>query len=506
MFKKILIANRGEITIRVIRACKELGVATVAVYSEADRAALHVRAADEAYCIGPAASRESYLRGDKILEVAVACGADGIHPGYGFLSENAEFAEACAAKGITFIGPNVKAIRVMGNKTTSRVAVYEMGVPLVPGMRENLKSEEQALEWADRIGMPLMMKAAAGGGGKGLRQILKREDVIPAYRAAKSEALASFGDDAVYIERYIENPRHIEIQVLGDKHGNLIYCPERECSIQRRHQKVIEEAPSPIVDPEMRKAMGEAAVRAGRAVDYDSAGTVEFIVSGKSKEFFFLEMNTRLQVEHPITEMITGIDLCKEMIKSAAGRVLGFKQEDVQCNGHALECRIYAEDPDKGFLPTPGRIIGLRVPGGPWVRDESGMYEGLDVPIHYDPMLSKLVVWGSTRKRMITRMQRALSEYAVKGIKTTIPFHARILQNPRFIAGDIDTNFIDQEFRPQDEAREKPNEDIALLAAAIKAYRSDKDKALGRVGGGGEAAPAGSNWKASGRVKRDPGF
>jgi len=506
MFKKILIANRGEITIRVIRACKELGVATVAVYSEADRAALHVRAADEAYCIGPASSRESYLRGDKILEVAVACGADGIHPGYGFLSENAEFAEACAAKGITFIGPNLKAIRVMGNKTTSRVAVYEMGVPLVPGMRENLKSEEQALEWADKIGMPLMMKAAAGGGGKGLRQILKREDVIPAYRAAKSEALASFGDDAVYIERYIENPRHIEIQVLGDKHGNLIYCPERECSIQRRHQKVIEEAPSPIVDPEMRKAMGEAAVRAGRAVDYDSAGTVEFIVSGKSKEFFFLEMNTRLQVEHPITEMITGIDLCKEMIKSAAGRVLGFKQEDVQCHGHALECRIYAEDPDKGFLPTPGKIIGLRVPGGPWVRDESGMYEGLDVPIHYDPMLSKLVVWGSTRKRMITRMQRALSEYAVKGIKTTIPFHARILQNPRFIAGDIDTNFIDQEFRPQDEAREKPYEDIALLAAAIKAYRQDKDKALGRVGGGGEAAPAGSNWKASGRVKRDPGF
>jgi acetyl-CoA carboxylase biotin carboxylase subunit len=503
MFKKILIANRGEITIRVIRACKELGVATVAVYSEADRAALHVRAADEAYCIGPASSRESYLRYDKILEVAARSGADAIHPGYGFLSENAEFAEACAAQGVTFIGPNPRAIRVMGNKTTSRVAVYEMGVPLVPGMRENLTSEAQALAWADQIGLPLMMKAAAGGGGKGLRQILRREDVAASYHAAKSESLAAFGDDAVYLERYIENPRHIEIQVLGDKHGNLIYCPERECSIQRRHQKVIEEAPSPIVDAEMRRRMGEAALQAARAVDYDSAGTVEFIVSGKSRDFFFLEMNTRLQVEHPITEMITGIDLCKEMIKSAAGYVMKFKQEDVQCNGHALECRIYAEDPDNGFLPAPGKITGLRVPGGPWVRDESGMYEGLDVPIHYDPMLSKLVVWGSTRKRMITRMQRALSEYAVKGIKTTIPFHARVLQNPRFLAGDIDTNFIDQEFRPLDEARLKPYEDIALVAAAIKAFRRDKEKALGRLGGDGTG---GSAWKASGRVKRDPGF
>ncbi|BDU75458.1 acetyl-CoA carboxylase biotin carboxylase subunit [Mesoterricola sediminis] len=504
MFKKILIANRGEITIRVIRACKELGVPTVAVYSEADRAALHVRAADEAYCIGPAPSRDSYLRGDRILEVAQAAGADAIHPGYGFLSENAAFAEACAAAGITFIGPNPRAIRVMGNKTTSRVAVHEMGVPLVPGMRENLQSEAEAVAWARKIGYPIMMKAAAGGGGKGLRMILREEDLLPAYRTAKSESLAAFGDDAVYMERYIENPRHIEIQVLGDRHGNIIYCPERECSIQRRHQKVIEEAPSPIVDAEMRRAMGEAAVRAARAVDYDSAGTVEFIVSGKSREFFFLEMNTRLQVEHPITEMITGIDLCKEMIRSAAGYVLPFRQEDVPCHGHALECRIYAEDPDNRFLPTPGRIIGLRVPGGPWVRDESGMYEGLDVPIHYDPMLSKLVVWGSTRERMVTRMLRALSEYKVKGIKTTIPFHARVLRNPKFLEGDIDTNFIDREFQPQDEARVKPHEDVALVAAAIKAYRRDKAKGLAAPasGGGGDA----SLWKQSGRVKRDPGF
>jgi len=505
MFTKILIANRGEIAIRVIRACKELGVATAAVYSEADRAALHVRAADEAYCIGPAPSKDSYLNGPRVLEVAAACGADAIHPGYGFLSENAEFAEACAARGITFIGPNPKAIRIMGNKTTSRVAVYDMGVPLVPGMRENLQSEAHALEWAARIGFPVMMKAAAGGGGKGLRMIARLEDLPAAYRAARSESLHSFGDDAVYLERYIESPRHIEIQLLGDKHGSIIYFPERECSIQRRHQKVIEEAPSTLVDPEMRRKMGEAAVKAARAVAYDSAGTVEFIVSGRTREFFFLEMNTRLQVEHPITEMITGIDLCKEMIRSAAGYPLAFRQEEVPLHGHALECRIYAEDPDNRFLPTPGKIIGLRVPGGPWVRDESGMYEGLDVPIHYDPMLSKLVVWGSTRERCITRMSRALSEYSVKGIKTTIPFHARVMKNERFLQGDIDTNFIDSQFQPQDAARVKPDEDIALVAAAIKAYRRDKEKTLRMLGGGGEGEAL-SQWKSSGRVKRESGI
>ena len=326
MFKKILIANRGEIAIRVIRACKELGVATVAVYSEADRAALHVRAADEAYLIGPAPSKDSYLNGDKVLQVAQDCGADAVHPGYGFLSENAGFAEACARAGIAFIGPNPEAIRVMGNKTTSRVAVHAMGVPLVPGMRENLTSEAHAAQWAAEIGYPLMLKAASGGGGKGLRQVTRPEDLAAAYRAAKSESLHAFGDDAVYLERYIEHPRHIEIQLLGDRHGRLIYFPERECSIQRRHQKVIEEAPSTLLDPELRRRMGEAAIKAARAVDYDSAGTVEFIVSGRTREFFFLEMNTRLQVEHPITEMITGIDLCKEMIKVAAGDPLPFRQ------------------------------------------------------------------------------------------------------------------------------------------------------------------------------------
>ena len=505
MFTKILIANRGEIAIRVIRACRELGVATVAVYSEADRAALHVRAADEAYFIGPAPSRESYLDGGHILEVARRCGADAIHPGYGFLSEHPEFAEACAAAGITFIGPNPRAIRVMGNKTTSRQAVYAMGVALVPGMRENLDSEQQALAWAKEIGYPVMLKAASGGGGKGLRMVSWAEDLPAAYRAAKAESLHAFGDDAVYLERYIEHPRHVEIQVLGDRHGNLIYFPERECSIQRRHQKVIEETPSTLVDGRMRRLMGEAAVMAARSVDYDSAGTVEFIVSGRTREFFFLEMNTRLQVEHPITEMVTGIDLCKEMIRSAAGYPLAFRQEDVPLHGHALECRIYAEDPDNRFLPSPGRIIGLRVPGGPWVRDESGMYEGMDVPIHYDPMLSKLVVWGSTRERCITRMSRALSEYSVKGIKTTIPFHARVMKNDKFIRGEIDTNFIDTQFQPEDAARVKPDEDIALVAAAIKAYRRDKARTL-RMLGGDDGAGEASRWKDSGRVRRQSGF
>lgn len=505
MFNKILIANRGEIAIRVIRACNEMGISTVAVYSEADRAALHVRVADEAYCIGPAPSKDSYLAMDKIIAVAKKCGADAIHPGYGFLSEKAEFAELCEREGITFIGPNPQAIRIMGNKTTSRVAVAEMGVALVPGMKENLVSEQHAREWAEKIGFPLMMKAAAGGGGKGMRLVSKAEDLAAAFRAAKSEGLNAFGDDAVYLERYVENPRHIEIQVLGDKQGNIVYFPERECSIQRRHQKVIEESPSVIVDGEMRKKMGEAALKAARSVNYDSAGTVEFIVSGKTREFFFLEMNTRLQVEHPVTEMVTGIDLCKEMIRSAAGKPLSFQQKNIKLHGHAIECRIYAEDPDNHFLPSPGKITGLRVPGGPWVRDESGMYEELEVPIYYDPILSKLVVWGSTRERCISRAQRALAEYVVKGIKTTIPFHARVMKNKHFISGDFNTNFIDLQFQSEEAAREMLFQDIALVAAAIQAYRRDKTRAQ-RQAGGSPNHPEYSAWKASGRVKRGTGI
>jgi acetyl-CoA carboxylase biotin carboxylase subunit len=500
MFKKILIANRGEIAVRVVRACKELGIATVAVYSDVDRAGLHVRVADEAYCIGPAPSSQSYLNTDKIIEVARKAMVDAIHPGYGFLSENAEFAELCVKNDIVFIGPNPQAIRIMGNKTTSRIAVAEMNVPLVPGMKENLSNEKHCQEWADKIGYPLMLKAAAGGGGKGTRKVDGPDELLDAFRATKSEAGKSFNDDAVYMERYIDNPRHIEIQVLGDKYGNMIHVGERECSIQRRHQKVIEEAPSPIVDNEMRQRMGEAALTAARTVDYDSVGTVEFIVSGKSREFFFLEMNTRLQVEHPVTEMVTGIDLCKEMIRIAAGQELTIKQEDVQMRGHAIECRISAEDPDNDFLPTPGVIVGLRIPGGPGIRDESGMYEGFEVPIHYDPLISKLVVWGRDRENAISRCRRALSEYIVKGIKTTIPFHARVMLNEHFISGDFDTNFIDKRFNMEDAERERPYEKVAVIGAAIKAFRLDQGKAqtvMAAKDSGGGVNP----WKMSGRIR-----
>jgi acetyl-CoA carboxylase biotin carboxylase subunit len=351
MFKKVLIANRGEIAVRVIRACRELGIGAVAVYSQADRRALHVRLADEAYYLG-ATVAESYLSATRLIEAARQSNADAIHPGYGFLSENADFAEMCARNGIGFIGPNPKAIRIMGNKTTSRAAVAAMNVPLVPGMQENLVDESHCRQWAERIGFPLMLKAAAGGGGKGMRKVDRPQDLAGAYRAARSEASRAFGDDAMYMERYVEKPRHVEIQVLGDMHGNLIHLGERECSIQRRHQKIIEEAPSPIVDAEMRQRMGEAAISAARAVGYDSAGTVEFIVSGQTREFFFLEMNTRLQVEHPVTEMITGIDLCQEMIRIAAGEHLSIRQEEVRIHGHAIECRISAEDQDNQFLPA----------------------------------------------------------------------------------------------------------------------------------------------------------
>ncbi|RLB73504.1 MAG: acetyl-CoA carboxylase biotin carboxylase subunit [Deltaproteobacteria bacterium] len=500
MFKKVLIANRGEIAVRVVRACKELGITTVAVYSEVDRASLHVRVADEAYCIGPAPSNQSYLVMDKIIDVAREAKVDAIHPGYGFLSENADFAELCVKNDIIFIGPNTRAIRIMGNKTSSRVAVAEMNVPLVPGMKENLLNEEHCQEWAAKIGYPLMLKAAAGGGGKGMRKVDNPEGLLDAFRATKSEAIKSFNDDAIYMERYIESPRHIEIQVLGDKHGNMIHVGERECSIQRRHQKVLEEAPSPVVDEEMRKRMGEAALNAARTVNYDSAGTVEFIVSGESREFFFLEMNTRLQVEHPVTEMVTGIDLCKEMIRIAAGLELTIKQEDVKLRGHAIECRISAEDPDNDFLPTPGKIIGLRIPGGPGIRDESGMYEGFEVPIYYDPLISKLVVWGSDREDAIARCRRALSEYIVKGIKTTIPFHARVMQNEHFISGDFDTDFIDTQFNMEDAVREHSDEKVAMIGAAIKAFRVDQQNT--RMVKTTDKDSSGLNpWKLSGRIR-----
>ncbi|TWJ19347.1 acetyl-CoA carboxylase biotin carboxylase subunit [Geobacter argillaceus] len=501
MFKKMLVANRGEIAIRIIRACRELEIPTVAVYSEADRAALHVRMADEAYCIGPPEPNRSYLVIDSILEVARQAGCDAIHPGYGFLSESVELAERCEQEGVTFVGPNPHAIRVMGNKTNARVAVDEMGVPLVPGMKENLASIAQALEMAAEIGYPVVLKAACGVGGKGMRRIDRPEELPDAFTLVRSEALKAFGSDAVYLEKFIVSPRHIEVQILGDRHGNIIHCGERECSIQRRHQKLIEEAPSPFVDPELRRRMGEAAVAAARSVNYDSVGTVEFVVSGVTGEFYFLEMNTRLQVEHPVTEMVVGIDLCKEMIRIAAGHRLTLTQKEVSMSGHAIECRIFAEDPDHNFISTSGRISGLRVPGGPWVRDESGMYEGMEVPIHYDSLLSKLVVWGNSRERCIGRVRRALSEYVVKGIKTTIPFHRRVMRNAHFLSGEFDTTFIETTFPAEDANRARPEEHIALVAAAIKAFRRDRERARGIVGSAGSDR-GGNPWRMSLRGTR----
>jgi acetyl-CoA carboxylase biotin carboxylase subunit len=502
MFKKMLVANRGEIAIRIIRACRELGIATVAIYSEADRSALHVRMADEAYCVGAPQPALSYLALDTILEVARRSGCDAIHPGYGFLSESVELAERCEKEALTFVGPNPNAIRVMGNKTNARVAVAGMGVPLVPGMQENLVSVAQALEVAEAIGYPVMLKAACGGGGKGMRRIDRPEELADAFALAKGEALKAFGDDALYIEKFILSPRHIEIQVLGDKHGNLIHLGERECSIQRRHQKLIEESPSPFVDAGLRGRMAEAALAAARSVEYDSAGTVEFIVSGTTGEFYFLEMNTRLQVEHPVTEMVVGIDLCKEMIRIAAGQALTLSQDEVRISGHAIECRILAEDPDRDFISTPGRISGLRVPGGPWVRDESGMYQGMEVPIHYDSLLSKLVVWGSSRERCIKRVRRALAEYVVKGIKTTIPFHRRVMRNPYFLSGEFDTSFIETTFPAEDAGRARPDQQIALVAAAIKAFRRDKERA-GKLAATSAGTERGGNpWRMSFRGTR----
>jgi len=503
LFHKILIANRGEIAVRIIRACKELQIPSVAVYSEADRGALHVRIADEAYCIGEAPGSRSYLKGDTIIAVAIKCGCDAIHPGYGFLSEQADFAEQCAAAGITFIGPNPRAIRVMGSKAAARALAAELGLPLIPGMQANLTDEGQAREWAATIGYPLMIKAADGCGGKGMRRVERAEELPQALRAARSEALNSFGSSAVYLERSIEHPRHVEIQVLGDKQGNIIHFMERECSVQRRRQKLIEEAPSPVVDDELRRRMGEAAISIARAVGYDSAGTVEFLVSAKTGEFFFLEMNPRLAVEHPITEAITGSDLCKEMIRVAAGLPLTIRQEEIRIRGHAIECRIYAEDPDNSFFPSQGRINCLRTPGGPGVRDDSGIYEGCEVPVYYAPLLAKLVIWAGTRERCISRARRALSEYVIKGIRTTIPFSQRVMKNEHFMAGDYDTTFIDTTFAKEDADREKPHQDVALLAAAIKAFRRDKDRARKGMGITDTAAPAArSGWKMSGRVRR----
>src|SRR6184192_1799519 len=456
MFKKILIANRGEIAVRVIRACHELGIKAVAVYSEVDRASLHVLKADEAHHIGAAAASESYLDIRKIIDVAKRTGAQAIHPGYGFLSENAKFAQTCAEAGVKFIGPNAAAMELMGSKTRARQQMEKAGVPCVPGTSRGLESFGQAERVAEEIGYPLMLKAAAGGGGKGMRLVRSREELKPALESAKSEALRAFGDSEVYVEKLIANPRHIEVQVLADEHGNVVHLGERECSIQRRHQKVLEEAPSPIVDEQMRRRMGEVAVRVAKAAGYTNAGTVEFLVD-EARKFYFLEMNTRLQVEHPVTELVTGLDLVHLQILIAAGAKLPFTQSDLQLRGHAIEVRIYAEDPDNNFFPSPGKITRLLLPSGPGIREDSGIYEGWTVPLDYDPMLAKLIAYAPTREQAIQRLRRALDEYFIGGVASNLGLFRDILEDDDFVAANIDTGYLDRLIPTRSSVVPRPN-------------------------------------------------
>jgi acetyl-CoA carboxylase, biotin carboxylase subunit len=504
--KKILIANRGEIAVRVMRACRELGIKTVAIYSDADRAALHVRTADEAYPVGPPPARESYLDIAKVLDVARRSGADAIHPGYGFLSEKAEFARACADAGVIFIGPPADAIDAMGDKTRARQKMMAAGVPVVPGDNgptgRGFPSAEAALESAKKIGLPVMLKASAGGGGKGMRLVDDEKKFVAAYHGAQREAKSAFGDDAVYLEKAVIRPRHVEIQVFADAHGNTVHLFERDCSIQRRHQKVIEEAPSPAVTPELRAQMGAVAVKAAAAVNYVGAGTCEFLLA-ETGEFYFLEMNTRLQVEHPVTEMITQRDLVRLQIAVANGEKLPFAQEDLRVHGAAIECRIYAEDPIR-FLPSPGRVVQYRQPMGPYVRDDSGIYEGSEISVFYDPMISKLITWGATRAEAIERMERALMEYRVGGIKTNLAFHRRVLREPDFRAGKYSTAYIEahKELLAKPIALDEDDDalDAALAAAALHALEGAPQPTAGN--GAAATAPSSSErsaWQRSSR-------
>ena len=495
--KKVLIANRGEIAVRIIRTLREMGIGSVAVHSDADRQALHVRLADEAYGIGPAAAAESYLRIDKLMEVARKSGCDGLHPGYGFLSENPELPAACEANGVTFIGPPAEAMRAMGLKTAAREKMASAGVPIVPG--GNATTADEAKRTAEKIGYPVMLKATAGGGGKGMRLVHKESELIPALERARSEAKKAFGDETVYIEKAIIQPRHVEIQILADKHGNAVHLFERDCSIQRRHQKVVEEAPCPAIDEDIVRRMGEVAVKGAKAVGYYSAGTFEFLLS-QDKSFYFLEMNTRLQVEHPVTELITGMDLVREMIRVADGERLGYDQSALRRQGAAIECRIYAEDPATGFLPSPGTIKRLRTPSGPGVRDDSGAYEGCTISANYDPLISKLCVWAPDRARAVARMRRALSEYVVTGIRTNLPFHERLFEHPEFVRGEYDTGFIDRHQEALLRGSLVKEEDRARLAAAVavSTYRSDN---AGRNGVTKKARSGMAPWVAAHRAR-----
>ncbi len=501
MFKKILIANRGEIAVRVIRSCRELDIPTAAVYSDADRHSLHVRYADEAYYLGPSKASDSYLRGDKIIEIALECGADAIHPGYGFLAERADFSQACQESGITFIGPKPSAIAAMGDKQVARNTVSEAGVPVVLGTEgQGDLTDEELLKIAPEIGFPLLIKPSAGGGGKGMREVRNLEEMPGLLTASRREAEASFGDGNIYLEKLIQGARHIEIQILADQHGNVIHLGERECSIQRRHQKLLEEAPSPFIgeNQELREAMGAVAVQAARAVDYLNAGTIEFLVD-EDRNYYFLEMNTRLQVEHPVTEAVTGIDIIKEQIRIAAGQPLRLKQEDIVLKGWAMECRINAEDPFKGFMPSTGTITQSLLPAGPGIRVDSGVYSGFEISPYYDALIAKLIVHEETRNETITRMKRALEEYRVIGVRTNIPFHLALLEDPEFLAGDFDTQFIKDDVPPFSGGQDNQSlPEVAALAAVLAAHQKTQSSAV-LIQGGRQAT---SNWKWLGRWER----
>jgi acetyl-CoA carboxylase, biotin carboxylase subunit len=490
LFRRVLVANRGEIAVRVMRACRELGIESVAVYSDPDRSALHVRQADHAYPIGPAAASESYLRIDKLIDVAKKSGAEAIHPGYGFLSERAAFAKAIADAGLVFIGPSAHAISAMGDKVEARKLMKKAGVPVVPGSDDALASDDEVEKLAADAGFPVMLKAAGGGGGKGMRLVNSPAELKGGLRAARSEAKSAFGDDRVYVEKAIIRPRHIEVQVLGDTHGNVIHLYERECSIQRRHQKVIEESPSLAIDQETREEMGRVAVQAARAVDYVGAGTIEFLVD-QDRRFYFLEMNTRIQVEHPITEAVTGVDLVRAQIEVAAGRPLRWRQQDIVQRGWAIECRIYAEDPENNFLPAPGRIEVLHVPSGIGIRDDSGVYEGFEVSTYYDPILSKLVAWGSNRDEAIDRMLRALHEYVIVGPVANVAFHRWALEHPAFRAGEIDTGFIGRHYKAGATGN-AADADLPLIGAALAAITRGQSSQNGKPA---PADSARSRWR-----------
>jgi acetyl-CoA carboxylase biotin carboxylase subunit len=497
--QRILVANRGEIAVRVIRACRDLGLESVAIYSEADREALHVRFATYAYPVGPAPATESYLDIDRILAVAREAKADAVHPGYGFLSENPEFARRCEKEGLIFIGPTAACMALVGDKARARQAAIEADVPVVPGTPDSIESVEEARGIATELGYPIMIKAAAGGGGKGMRLVQEGDELERAFEAAGSEAHSAFGDGRVYIEKAIVAPRHIEIQILADVYGNHVYLGERECTLQRRHQKVLEEAPSPVMDPELRQRMGAAALAVATQSGYTNAGTVEFLVDAE-RNFYFIEVNARLQVEHPVTELLTGVDLVAQQIALAQGEPLSLTQDDITLHGHAIECRIYAEDPDNNFAPSPGTVEALRIPGGPGIRDDSCLFEGYEVPIHYDPIVGKLIAWGTDRPAAIGRLQRALEEYKVLGIATTIPLFQRVLADTDFINAEFDTGYLDRLLCDAREAEAGPTQradavaEAARLAAALHVFLSEEERAYR------PPSTAASPWKLAGRA------